>query len=561
MTHEANAATDPTLPIPVRYWPPNKPRSLTLPRTGLMHNLRVNAERYPDKVALWHYGRTLTYQELHMQATRLAGHLASQGVSKGDRVALWMQNSPAWVIAAFATWQLGGVVVPLAPMLQAREFAFFLQDAGIRVGVVGAELYDRAVQAGLGHAVVANVVAGTSRLAGIPVPDGLDVTPELRAGDSTLEEALQAAPAPAAEVTADDLCVMPYTSGTTGLPKGCMHTHRSVQANVFGAGEWVDGNVEDVFLAALPFFHVTGFVNSMLSGLTGGGRCVIMSRWDRDVARTLIRDQHVTLWTTTPTMVIDLMASPTFTPADMASIRNITGGGASLPEAVGQTLLESTGILYLEGYGLSETMAQSHSNPRGRQKLQCLGIPLFNVDSRIIDLDSHEELPPGQVGEIVISGPQVMQGYWNRPLDSTAAFIELGGQRFFRSGDLGRMDDEGYFFFSDRLKRMVNVSGMKVWPAEVENLLHAHPAVQEACVISVPDERTGERARALIVLKPDQVPDALGIETWARLQMASYKVPREYEFVDSLPRSPTGKVAWRPLQEAARERLKQHLSE
>ncbi|WP_309571577.1 long-chain-fatty-acid--CoA ligase [Deinococcus sp.] len=553
MTHEPHDAPTPTPATTNRYWPPNKPRSLTLPRTGVMHNLQVSAERYPDKVALWHYGRTMTYRELHTQATQLAGHLASQGIVKGDRVALWMQNSPAWVTGAFAAWQLGAVVVPLAPMLQAREFAFFLQDAGIRVGVVGAELYDRAVQAGLGHAIVANIVHGTQPT-GVPVPDGLDVTPELRPGDVTLERALQAAPAPAADVTANDLCVMPYTSGTTGLPKGCMHAHRSVQANVFGAGEWVDGNVEDVFLAALPFFHVTGFINSMLSGLTGGARCVIMSRWDRDAARTLIREQGVTLWTTTPTMVIDLMASPTFTPADLASVRNITGGGASLPQAVGQKLLDSTGILYLEGYGLSETMAQSHSNPRGRQKLQCLGIPLFNVDSRIIDLDSHEELPAGQVGEI--SGPQVMQGYWNRPLDSAAAFIEIGGQRFFRSGDLGFMDDEGYFFFTDRLKRMVNVSGMKVWPAEVENLLHAHPAVQEACVISVPDDRSGERARALIVLKPGQSADPAAIEAWARTQMASYKVPRDYEFVDSLPRSPTGKVAWRPLQEAARERLK-----
>ncbi|WP_412030020.1 long-chain-fatty-acid--CoA ligase [Deinococcus yunweiensis] len=538
-----------------RYWPPHKPHSLTLPATGLMHNLHVSAERYPDKVALWHYGRTVTYRELRAQAERLAGHLAAQGVGSGDRVALWLQNSPAWVVGAFAAWQLGAVVVPIAPMLQAREFGFFLQDAGIRVGVVGAELYDRAVQAGLTHAVVADIRHGTSPTPELPFPEGLGGQPELRPGDVTLEQALEAAPAPAADVTADDLCVMPYTSGTTGLPKGCMHTHRSVQANVCGAGVWVDGTVEDVYLAALPFFHVTGFINSLLGGLTGGGRIVIMSRWDRDVARTLIREQGVTLWTTTPTMVIDLMASPDFAPQDLRSVRNITGGGASLPEAVGQKLLDATGILYLEGYGLSETMAQSHSNPRGRQKLQCLGIPLFNVDARVIDLDTHEELPPGQVGEIVISGPQVMQGYWNRPTDSAAAFIEVGGQRFFRSGDLGRMDDEGYFYFTDRIKRMVNVSGMKVWPAEVENLLHGHPAVQEACVISVPDERSGERARALIVLRPGHSADAAAIETWARTQMAAYKVPRDYEFVDSLPRSPTGKVAWRPLQEAARARM------
>ncbi|WP_104992539.1 long-chain-fatty-acid--CoA ligase [Deinococcus sp. NW-56] len=536
-----------------RYWPPGKPRQLTLPRTGLMHNLRVSAERYPDKTAMWFYGRELSYRELRESAERLAGHLAAQGVGKGDRVAVWLQNSPAWAIAAHAAWHLGAVVVPLAPMLQAREFGFFLQDAGIRAGVVGAELYEKAKQGGLAHAVVANVMAGTdAERAGIPLPGELDVTPELHSGDVTLEAALEAASAPAAEVGPDDLAVMPYTSGTTGLPKGCMHTHRSVQANVFGAGAWVDGTVEDVFLASLPFFHVTGFVNSLLAPLNGGGTVVALARWDRDAARQLIRDRGVTLWTNTATMVIDLMASPNFNPADLASLRNVTGGGASLPAAIGQRLLDLTGITFTEGYGLTETMAQSHSNPKGRQKLQCLGIALFGVDARVLDLDTGRELPPGEIGEIVMHGEQVMQGYWNRPDATAEAFVELDGKRFFRSGDLGYMDEEGYFFFTDRLKRMVNVSGMKVWPAEVENLLHGHPAIQEACVISVPDERTGERARALIVLKPGGQATAGEIEAWARTQMATYKVPRDYEFVESLPRGATGKVAWRPLQEQAR---------
>lgn len=553
MTQQSPATDSPTTQNQGHYWPPFKPRTLTLPQTGVMHNLRVSAERYPDKTALWHYGRELTYSELYAQATRLAGHLAAQGVVKGDRVAVWMQNSPAWVVSAFAAWHLGAVVVPLAPMLQAREFAFFLQDAGIKVGVVGAELYEKAKQAGLQHAVVANVMHGTdAAAAGVPLPAGLDVDAAPQDGDVTLEDALKAAPAPAAEVGAGDLCVLPYTSGTTGLPKGCMHTHSSVQANVFGAGVWAEGNVEDVFLAALPYFHVTGFINSLLTGLTHGGTIVIMSRWDRDVARTLIRDRGVTLWTNTPTMVIDMMASPGFDPAHLRSLRNITGGGASLPAAVGQKLLDLTGLMFLEGYGLSETMAQSHSNPKDRQKLQCLGVPLFNVDSRIIDLETHREVPAGEIGEIVIRGPQVMQGYWNRPDATAEAFMEIDGQQFFRSGDLGYMDEEGYFYFADRLKRMVNVSGMKVWPAEVENKLHAHPAVQEACVISVPDDRSGERARALIVLKPGASATGDDIEKWAREQMATYKVPRDYQFVDSLPRGPTGKVAWRPLQEAAR---------
>ncbi|EYB69492.1 long-chain-fatty-acid--CoA ligase [Deinococcus phoenicis] len=548
----------PATPTAGRYWPAGKPRTLTLPRTGLMHNLRVTAERYPDRAAVWFYGRELSYRELREQAERLSGHLAAQGVQKGDRVAVWLQNSPAWAIAAHAAWQLGAVVVPLAPMLQARELSYFLGDAGIRVGVVGAELYERAKEGGLAHAVVANIMHGTgAEGAGIPLPEGLDVNPDLQEGDVTLEEALEAAPAPAAEVSPDDLCVMPYTSGTTGMPKGCMHTYASVQANVFGAGAWVDGTVEDVFLASLPFFHVTGFINSLLAPINGGGKIVMLARWDRDAARELIASQGVTLWTNTATMVIDLMASPNFDPADLKTLRSVTGGGASLPAAIGQRLLDQTGITFAEGYGLTETMAQTHSNPKGRQKLQCLGIPLFDVDARVVDLDSGQPLPPGGIGEIVIHGPQVMQGYWNRPEATGEAFMDLGGKRFFRTGDLGYMDEEGYFFFTDRLKRMVNVSGMKVWPAEVENTLHGHPAVQEACVIAVPDERTGERARALIVLKPGEQATGEDIEAWARTQMATYKVPRDYVFVESLPRGATGKVAWRPLQEQARAQMRE----
>lgn len=543
-------------PVQGRYWPSDKPRTLTLPQTGLMHNLQTTAERYPEKVALWFYGRELTYGDLYDQATRLAGHLAAQGIQKGDRVGLWMQNSPAWAIGAFAAWQLGAVVVPLAPMLQARELGFFLQDAGIRVAVVGAELYEKAKQGGLAHAIVANVMAGSvPQQAGVALPDGLDVHPMLQEGDILLENALRSAPAPAAHVTGSDLSIIFYTSGTTGRPKGCAHTHSSAQANIFGASVWVDGNCEDVFLATLPYFHVTGFINSLMTAIASGAKVVIMARWDRDTARELIRDHRVTVWTNTPTMVIDLMASPGFQAADLKTLRSMTGGGASLPAAVGQKLLDTTGILFLEGYGLSETMAQSHTNPHGRQKLQCLGIPVFNVDSRIIDVDTGAELPPGQVGEIVIHGPQVMREYWQRPQETAEAFTEIGGRSFFRTGDLGYMDEEGYFFFVDRLKRMVNVSGLKVWPAEVENKLHAHPAIQEACVISVPDERSGERARALIVLKPGMQASAADIENWAREQMASYKVPRDYQFVDSLPRSPTGKVAWRQLQEQARAEM------
>ncbi|WP_161882451.1 long-chain-fatty-acid--CoA ligase [Deinococcus alpinitundrae] len=535
------------------YWPAKMPRTLTLPQTSLAQNLQFSALKYPDKTAVSFYGQSTSYAELFDRSRRLASHLSAQGVGKGDRVLLWMQNSPQWAVAAHAVWVLGAVVVPLSPMLQARELAFFLQDAGIRVGVLGAELYDRAREAGLGHAVVANLAEGMQGNAEFPA--GLDVPVTLREGDTALEDALKAEPAELVQIDPEDLCVMPYTSGTTGRPKGCMHPHRSAQANVTGAGVWVATSMEDVYLATLPFFHVTGFINSLVAPLSGGGKIVIMARWDRELAQQLIKREGVTIWTNTATMVIDLLANPQFDAANLASIRSMTGGGASLPAAVGQRLEDQTGITFLEGYGLSETMAQSHSTPKSHPKFQCLGIPLFNVDARVVDLDSGAELPSGEIGEIVISGPQVMQGYWNRPEENAKAFSDIGGVRFFHSGDLGYQDEEGFFFFTDRLKRMVNVSGLKVWPAEVENVLHGHPAIQEACVIALPDERSGERARALVVLRAGAQTTPQEIEAWARTQMAAYKVPRDYQFVEALPRGPTGKVAWRPLQEAARAEM------
>jgi len=536
-----------------RYWPRTKPRRIAVPTTNLYDNLQITARRYPDKVALWFYGQETSYAELLAHADHFSGHLAGLGVTKGDRVMLCLQNSPQWIAAAHAIWRLGAVVVPLAPMLGAKEFGFFVQDAGLKAGVIAAELYGAAKAGGIPNLVTVTLSHGLPETkGGVAFPAGLDAAPELQEGDVTWETALQAAPAPLAEVSADDLCVMPYTSGTTGFPKGCMHTHRNVQANAAGGAYWGGVTSGDTVLATLPYFHVTGFTSSMLTPIFAGATVIVMARWDRETARVLIRDHGVMGWTNTATMVVDLLANPQLVSSDLVSLKLVNGGGASMPEALGRRWKELSGLEFLEGYGLSETMAQTHSNPQERPKLQCLGIPFFGVDARIIDLDTLQELPQGQTGEIVLNGPQVFQGYWNRPEASAEAFMELDGKRFFRSGDLGYMDEEGYFFFVDRLKRMVNSGGMKVWPAEVEAALHAHPAVQEAVVIAVPDARMGEKARALLVLKAGQsVTEAEFIE-WARGQMAHYKAPREVRFVDALPKGPTGKVAWRPLQEAAK---------
>jgi fatty-acyl-CoA synthase len=348
----------------------------------------------------------------------------------------------------------------------------------------------------------------------------------------------------------DDLCVMPYTSGTTGHPKGCMHTHRTTMHTQMAGYQWFGIQQDAVYLAVLPFFHVTGMQGSMSGPLQAGSTVVLLPRWDRDAAAQCIARYGVTSWTAIPTMVIDFLMNPKLGEYDLSSISRMSGGGAAMPEAIAQKLLDM-GITYVEGYGLSETIAPSHINPPDRPKKQCLGIPIFDVESMVVDPNTFEELPAGEVGEIVTRGPQVFIGYWNNPEATANVFIDIGGKRWFRTGDLGRVDADGYFFMVDRLKRMINASGFKVWPAEVEALMYEHPAIQEACVIGAKDAHRGETVKAIVVIKEAQrgKVSEQDIIDWARQNMAAYKSPRIVEFVDTLPKSATGKVMWRALQE------------
>jgi fatty-acyl-CoA synthase len=283
-----------------------------------------------------------------------------------------------------------------------------------------------------------------------------------------------------------------------------------------------------------------------------GATIVLMSRWDRALAARLIERHRVTNWQAISTMVVDFLAQPGIEQMDLSSLQGIRGGGAAMPEAVAKRLKMLTGLDYVEGYGMSETMAATHINPPHRPKPQCLGIPVFDVDARLIDPQTLQRVPAGEVGEIVVHAPQVMQGYWRNEAATRDAFIELDGQRFLRTGDLAWVDDEGYFFMVDRLKRMVNASGFKVWPAEVEALLYRHPAIHEVCVIGARDPRRGETVKALVVCRPSYrgLLSEEDIIRWAHDEMAAYKVPRIVEFVDELPKSGSGKILWRELQEA-----------
>ena len=550
-----------------KIWPKRLPRNLAVPETTLWFNLEVTATRFPSKPAYLFFGRPLSFAELRTQAEAVAGWLQSVGVMPGERVAIFMQNCPQYAAAYYGILRANAVVVPVNPMNRAEEFKHFITDPQTRVVVCTADL----------AAIVAKAnaeLSATQRVAHVLVtrftdamPPGpidpdeapppaietwLRSDPELPAGHLRWLDvlALGLAPGPLTSQP-DDLALLPYTSGTTGLPKGCMHTHRTLMSNSVGGGQWGHASPETVSLAVVPMFHITGMIYGVLGNVYTGSTSVLLPRWDRELAGRLISKYRVTHWTCIPTMVIDLFGSPHYKSFDLGSLSYLSGGGAAMPQAVAQRLQDEFGLTFAEGYGLTETAAPTHANPPERAKLQCLGIPIFGVDSRVIDPVTLKELPAGEIGEIVSRGPMVFKGYWRHPEATKDAFIELDGHAFFRTGDLGRTDDEGYFFMTDRLKRMINASGYKVWPAEVEMLLYKHPAVQEACIISVRDAYRGETVKAIVVLRAEARgrTTADDITTWARDNMAAYKVPKLVQFVDALPKSGSGKVMWRLLQD------------
>ncbi|MEO7938607.1 MAG: long-chain fatty acid--CoA ligase [Burkholderiaceae bacterium] len=570
MTPLISQTPSPAVPRHWAFWPKRVPHAITAPATSLWHNLAISALRYPDKPAMAFFGTVTCYRDLHDQAERLAGFLQSRGVGKGDRVLLQMQNCPQLVIAHWAILRADAVVVPVNPMNRAEELRHLIEDTDARVAICSADLaHDmatasntRARPARLAHLLVTHLSdAFDVQVQGDDAPPAAwmgwlttrHAPPVLEDGSvHGWNEALASSCLPTPVCNGpNDLAVLPYTSGTTGLPKGCMHPHASIMHQAVASALVQGGSAENRSLAVIPFFHATGLVGVLHGSAYNASTMVIMPRWDRDLAGRLISKWRVTHWGNIPTMVIDLLASPNLVQYDLSSLVYIGGGGAAMPQAVAQRLFEQFGLRYAEGYGLTETAAPSHFNPPDATKQQCLGMPYLSTESLVVDPSTLEPVPVGEQGEILIAGPQVFQGYWKRPADTAAAFVDIGGKRFFRSGDLGRVDEDGYFFLTDRLKRMINASGFKVWPAEVETLMFRHPAIQEACVIAVQDAYRGESVKAIVVVRPalrGQVTEQ-DIIDWCRENMSVYKVPRTVEFVEALPKSGSGKVMWRLLQE------------
>lgn len=543
------------------YWPPNLPALCDYPRASVFANLRRAAERWPGRAAILYYGAEITYRDLLERAERLASYLQRHcGVRAGDRVLIDMQNSPQFIIGFYAILRADAVATPVNPMHVTQDLRYVAADSGARVALIGSEMQERIqplIAAGLlERAIVARYgdEVPAERPFRLPPVVVESASQRIEAGFTAWEVALsEDAPPSPSRAGAEDLCVMPYTSGSTGRPKACMHTHDGVNFTAYAQALWYDYHSPGAVITAfMPMFHVAGMQVSMNGGIAAGATLLVMTRWDRDLVAPLFKAYRVTIWSAAPTMVVDVLASPDFDERAFASLRVLTGGGAPMPAAVAERLENRFGLSFCEGYGLSETISATHINPVDRPKRQCLGIPIFATVARIIDPETLTELPAGKVGEIVVAGPQVMKGYWGCADADAEVFFTREGLKFLRTGDLGYVDDEGYFFLVDRLKRMVNVSGFKVSPSECEARLYHHPAVEECCVIAAPDAYRGETVKAFVVKKADADPrvDEQTLIDWVRGEMAHYKAPRVVEFVDMLPRTASNKIDWRKLQDA-----------
>lgn len=538
------------------FWPPGLPARVPLPPGSLFATLQRSAAARPDHPAIAFYGGQTSYAALLDACLRLAGFLRDAcGVARGDRVLICMQNSPQFVIGYYATLAIGAVAVPVNPMNMGDELAHIRVDSGARVAIVGIELAPRftPLRPGLAHLVVARYSDHVAPDFDLRLPDIVRDSRDaaMPAGCIAWADALAAPPAVAAEMADDELCLLPYSSGTTGRPKACRHTHGGVKFTAVAQAMWYGFDRDSVVTAFMPLFHVAAMQASMNAGIHAGATLVIIARWDRDLVEPLFARHGVTFWNAAPTMIVDVLASPDFSGRGFGRLRTLTGGGSTMPAAVARMLHERFGLTFVEGYGMTETIAPTHLNPPQRAKPQCLGIPIFETYARVVSPDTLAEVADGEIGEILVSGPQIMLGYWNQPAADAEAFVQLDGRRFLRTGDLGYRDADGYYFAVDRLKRMINVSGYKVWPAECEAKLYEHPAIRECCVVAAPDSYRGETVFAFVVLKPEFRDRVTGedIASWARGVMAAYKIPRRFAFVDSLPRSGSNKIDWRRLQE------------
>lgn len=539
------------------------PTSITLPDITLPEQLAATAKKYPHHTALVFYNQKMSYKALNDAVTHFAAGLQVLGIQKGDRVALYVPNSPQFLIGYYGILRAGGVVVPTNITYVAREVKHQLNDSGAKYVLCLSKFYDIVRQVrpdtAVEHVIVTNIKEYFPRYLNL-LFTLLKEKKEGHYANITDERATHWLPdilemgrlrgLQAVQTSADDIAVLGYTGGTTGVPKGAMLTHRNLVSNVHQLISW-DSEVregKEIIMGALPFFHSYGMTTCMNYGVAIAAKLVLVPN-PRDLkdVLTAIDKYKPTLFPAVPTLYTAINHYADIKKYDVTSLRACMSGGAGLPLEVQKQFEALTGAKLVEGYGLTETSPVSHATPlRGMRKIGKIGLPLPNTEVKIVDLDTGLPVAQGEPGEICIRGPQLMKGYWNRD-DETAKCMDAEG--FFHTGDMGRMDEDGFFEIVDRKKDMIIASGYNIYPREIEEVLYEHPKILEAVVAGVPDAYRGETVKAYVVLKEGETATADEIMAFCKERLASYKRPKQIEFRKELPKSMVGKIIRRLLVE------------
>ena len=533
------------------YWVRN---GLSYPGRPLYDILAIAAVEMPDRAATQFLGAQLTFFDLKRRADALAISLAQLGIAKGDRVAIMLPNCPQYIIAAFAILKIGAVVVNVNPAYTAREVLVVLRDSGARALVTLDALAPLVAgvqtQTPLRSVIVTSLAEYSGAGAPAPRVDGAVSLAELIAAGGG------SAPIATVAIDRDDLAVLQYTGGTTGTPKGAMLTHGNIFANVVQTETWLNPVYvyprSERYLVVIPYFHIYAFSVCMMTGIRIGALQIIHPKYDPDQVLVSIRDFRPTYFPAVPTLFVSLLNHPRVGEYGLEYVRTFNTGGAPCPVEVIEEWERRIGRPLSEGYGLSETSPVTHSTPQlAKRKPGTVGLPFPDTDTKIVDVETGtRELPVGEIGELCVAGPQVMKGYWNRPDESAQVLRQhADGRIWFHTGDIARMDDEGYFSIVQRKKDMIIVDGFNVYPSEVESVLYLHPAVKLAAVIGVPDTYHGEVVKACIALRPGATVTPEEVIVYCRESLTEYKVPRSVEIRETLPMSAVGKILYRVLRE------------
>jgi long-chain acyl-CoA synthetase len=542
-------------------YPPGMPHELPLPTRSMIDVFETSVARDPEGPAVYYFDEVVSSRRLDDLATRFATLLESWGLTKGDRIALYLQNVPQYLVAMYGAWKRGCIIVPLNPMLKEKELTYHLTDSGARVLVALDSLWEVARdvvgKTKVEHTLLTNQIdflAAAHRAASFPP---LAASKKLRFAEAPdlLDTLAATAPTTTARVPVgpDDVASFAYTSGTTGQPKASMNTQGNIVYNGEVYREWMNMTSRDVILGVAPLFHITGMVGHLALGASAGCPVILQHRFDTLQAFQLIERWKPTMTVGSITVFLALMNHPEAARFDLGSLTKCFSGGAPIAPAVTEQFAARFGVYIHNIYGLTESTSPIHGVPLGTKApvdsftgALSVGVPVPGCDARLVDLtDPDKPAEAGEAGELAVKGPMIFKGYWNKPEASAAAFRD----GYFLTGDVAAMDDDGFFFVIDRKKDMINVSGFKVWPREVEDTLYQHASVKEAAVIGIADEYRGETVKAYVSLKTGTTATPEELIEFCKSRIAAYKYPRIVEVVEEIPKTTTGKFLRRSMRD------------